>query len=249
MVVWKLNCTRLNLNFVSGMPRADLYSWVVQKSEGMLVHYDPQDTSHAASSLHQPSVTQQRSAPASFNTLGTRGASDWLWRVKGDQFSCVLTSHYITPLQQPPPDQKNCPLKLSTSQPSIGVEKQFPCKNQIQKSGRFRDRHFCLYFELGCELAQGEAQAQNTSKNDDLENGPNFVFDFFVESTYLAPNKAGMCLVLLDNFSEQPVEVRVLWLSLFMDEIISKHWSHHHHILILSHTSPHSSKLMSLLSP
>ena len=34
-----------------------------------------------------------------------------------------------------------------------------------------------------------------------------------------------------------------------MDEIISKHWSHHHHILILSHTSPHSSKLMSLLSP
>ena len=38
-------------------------------------------------------------------------------------------------------------------------------------------------------------------------------------------------------------------LSLFMDEIISKHWSHHHHILILSHTSPHSSKLMSLLSP
>ena len=46
MVVWKLNCTRLNLNFVSGMPRADLYSWVVQKSEGMLVHYDPQDTSH-----------------------------------------------------------------------------------------------------------------------------------------------------------------------------------------------------------
>ena len=67
-----------------------------------------------------------------------------------------------------------------------------------------------MYFELGCELAQGEAQAQNTSKNDDLENGPIFVFDFFVESTYLDPNKAGMCLVLLDNFSEQPVEVRVL---------------------------------------
>ena len=116
-----------------------------------------------------------------------------------------------TPLQQPPPDQKNCPLKLSTSQPSIGVEKQFPCKNQIQKSGRFRDRHFCLYFELGCELAQGEAQAQNTSKNDDLENGPIFVFDFFVESTYLDPNKAGMCLVLVVNFSEQLVEVKVLW--------------------------------------
>ena len=73
-----------------------------------------------------------------------------------------------TPLQQPPPDQKNCPLKLSTSQPSIGVEKQFPCKNQIQKSGRFRDRHFCLYFELGCELGPSEAQSQNTSKNNDL---------------------------------------------------------------------------------
>ena len=37
-----------------------------------------------------------------------------------------------------------------------------------------------------------------------------------MESTYLAPNKAGMCLVLVDNFSEQPVEVRVLcehWMS------------------------------------
>ena len=33
-----------------------------------------------------------------------------------------------------------------------------------------------------------------------------------MESTYLAPNKAGMCLVLVDNFSEQPVEVRVLCL-------------------------------------
>ena len=80
----------------------------------------------------------------------------------------------LTPLQQPPPDQKNCPLKLSTSQPSIGVEKQFPCKNQIQKSGRFRDRHFCLYFELGCELGPSEAQAQNTSRNDDFKNGPLF---------------------------------------------------------------------------
>ena len=66
-----------------------------------------------------------------------------------------------------------------------------------------------MYFELGCELGPSEAQAQNTSKNDDLENGPIFVFDFFVESTYLAPNKAGMCLVLVVNFSEQPVEVRV----------------------------------------
>ena len=99
---------------------------------------------------------------------------------------------------------------MSISQPSVGVENQFPHKNQIEKSGRFRDNHFCLYFELGCELGPSEAQSQNTSKNDDLENGPNFVFDFFVESTYLSPNKAWMCLVLVDNFSEQPVEVRVL---------------------------------------
>ena len=67
-----------------------------------------------------------------------------------------------------------------------------------------------MYFELGCELGPSEAQAQNTSKNDDFKNGPISVFDFFVESTYLAPNKAGMCLVLLDNFSEQLVEVRVM---------------------------------------
>ena len=46
-------------------------------------------------------------------------------------------------------------------------------------------------------------------KNDDLENGQIFVFDFFMESTYLASNKARMCLVLVVNFSEQPVEVRV----------------------------------------
>ena len=62
----------------------------------------------------------------------------------------------------------------------IGVENQFPCKNQIEKSGRFPYRHFCLYFELGCELGPSEAQAQNTSKNDDLENGPIFLFDFCV---------------------------------------------------------------------
>ena len=55
-----------------------------------------------------------------------------------------------------------------------------------------------------------EAQAQNTRQNDDLENGPIFVFDFFVESIYLAPNKAGMCLVLVVNFADQPVEVRVV---------------------------------------
>ena len=71
-----------------------------------------------------------------------------------------------------------------------------------------------MYFELGCELGPSEAQAQNTSKNDDLENGPIFVFDFFVESTYLAPNKARMCLVLGVNFSEHPVEVRVLCIVL-----------------------------------
>ena len=34
--------------------------------------------------------------------------------------------------------------------------------------------HFCLYFELGCELGPSEAQAQNTSKNDDFKNGPLF---------------------------------------------------------------------------
>ena len=105
---------------------------------------------------------------------------------------------------------ENCPLKLSTSQPSIGVENQFPRKNQIQKSGRFRNHHFCLYFELGCELGPSEAQAQNTSQNDDFGNGPIFVFDFFVESTCLALNKAGMCLVLMDNFSEPAVAVKVV---------------------------------------
>ena len=67
-----------------------------------------------------------------------------------------------------------------------------------------------MHFELGCRLGPSEAQAQNTSKNDDFENGPHFLFDSFVDSTYLAPNKAGMCLVLVVNFSEQPVEVRVL---------------------------------------
>ena len=70
-----------------------------------------------------------------------------------------------------------------------------------------------MYFEPGCKLGPSEAQAQNTSKNDDLENGPIFVFDFFVESSCFAPNKAGMCLVLVVNFFEQPVEVRVLWLT------------------------------------
>ena len=47
-------------------------------------------------------------------------------------------------------------------------------KNQIQKSGRFRDHHFCLYFGPGLHWDQAGSQAQNTSKNDDMENGPNF---------------------------------------------------------------------------
>ena len=29
-----------------------------------------------------------------------------------------------------------------------------------------------MYFELGCKLGPSEAQAQNTSKNDNLKNGP-----------------------------------------------------------------------------
>ena len=71
-----------------------------------------------------------------------------------------------------------------------------------------------MYFGLGLHWDQARSQAQNTSKNDNLENGPIFVFDFFVESTYLAPNKARMCLVLGVNFSEHPVEVRVLCIVL-----------------------------------
>ena len=42
---------------------------------------------------------------------------------------------------------------------------------------------------------------------------PCIVFDFFVESAYLAPNKAGMYSVFVVNFSEQPVEVKVLCYS------------------------------------
>ena len=34
------------------------------------------------------------------------------------------------------------------------------------------------------------------------ENGLIFEFNFFIESTYFALNKAGMCSVLVDNFSE-----------------------------------------------
>ena len=35
---------------------------------------------------------------------------------------------------------------------------------------RFRDPHFCLYFGPGCQLSPSKAQAQNTSKNNYLEN-------------------------------------------------------------------------------
>ena len=66
---------------------------------------------------------------------------------------------------------------------------------------------------LCCELGPSEAQAQNTSKNDDLENGPIFVFDFFMKSTYVTPNKAGMCSVLVVKFSKLAAIVKVLWLQ------------------------------------
>ena len=36
---------------------------------------------------------------------------------------------------------------------------------------------------------------KSTSKKDNLENGPIFVFDFFVDLTCLAPNKAGVCSI------------------------------------------------------
>ena len=64
----------------------------------------------------------------------------------------------------------------------MGVKNQFPHKNQIEKLGRFPDRHFCLYFGPGLHWDQARSQAQNTSKNDDMENGPIFLFDFSVET-------------------------------------------------------------------
>ena len=98
MVVWKLNCTRLKLNFVSARPHADLLQSAAEECGDVSALWSTghitQFTLHAAFS--QPSVTLQRSAPASFNTLGTTGASDGLWRVKGDQFSINICSrcHY-----------------------------------------------------------------------------------------------------------------------------------------------------------
>ena len=38
-----------------------------------------------------------------------------------------------------------------------------------------------MYFELGCELGPSEAQAQNTSKNDDFKNCPLFDLIFMWE--------------------------------------------------------------------
>ena len=55
-----------------------------------------------------------------------------------------------------------------------------PTQKSNHIGGSFRDHHFCLYFEIGCELGPSEAQTQNTSKNDDLENGLIFLFDFCV---------------------------------------------------------------------
>ena len=67
MVVWKLNCTRLNQNFVSARP--PICYRVVQKSVGMFVHHDPaghithpyishqshnRDQHRAASALSEP---------------------------------------------------------------------------------------------------------------------------------------------------------------------------------------------------
>ena len=39
------------------------------------------------------------------------------------------------------------------------------------------------------------------NKNDDPENGFIFVLDFFMEYTCFGPNKAGMCFIIVDNFS------------------------------------------------
>ena len=64
-----------------------------------------------------------------------------------------------------------------------------------------------MYFELGCELGPSEAQAQNTSKNDVIENGTIFVIDFFVEFTCLNLNKAWMCLVFMDNFLDSRLKL------------------------------------------
>ena len=56
-----------------------------------------------------------------------------------------------------------------------------PTQKSNHIGGRFRDHHFCLYFELGCELGPSEAHAQYTSKNDDFKNGPLFDLIFVWE--------------------------------------------------------------------
>ena len=53
-------------------------------------------------------------------------------------------------------------------------------RNQMQKLGRFLDPNCCLYFGPGFHWEQARSQAQNTSKNDNLENGLIFLFDFCV---------------------------------------------------------------------
>ena len=117
----------------------------------------------------------------------------------------LTTTH--TSLQQPPPVKKNWPHKLTTSRPSVGVKNQFPHKNQIEKLGRFPDRHFCLYFGSGLHWDQARSQAQNTSKNDNLENGPYMIW-FFVGTDSRHLQRAGICSVWLVNFFERAVAVK-----------------------------------------
>ena len=40
----------------------------------------------------------------------------------------------------------------------------------------------CYGFAMVLQWDQASSQAQNTSKNDDMENGPIFLFDFSVET-------------------------------------------------------------------
>ena len=91
MVVWKLNCTRLKLNFVSGMPRADLLQRAAEECGDVCASWSSR-THHT--SLHQPSVTQQRPAPGSFSTLRTRGASE-LWN-RGASYLLLFSQRCLT---------------------------------------------------------------------------------------------------------------------------------------------------------
>ena len=87
-----------------------------------------------------------------------------------------------------------------------------PTQKSNQIGGRFRDHHFCLYFELGCELGPSEAQAQNTSKNDDFKNGPLFdlIFTWELILDILHLQRSGICSVWLVNFSEPVVAVKAV---------------------------------------